>query len=358
MVDAPRNASQKNLAQVEAQKMRPYLILIHPTSVIAKVWATDVTGLRYLKQVRIKTVTKVQGADYKEETVERVKVYTTDQQKCTVQTFELQKEGNSSSTVEIGVAEVLDIPFVPILHVPFDEDEEDWPYPPLEGLAWLALAHYQSMSDQRNILRIARAGLLLLTGLTGDDVKKSVTFGPNYVFKTTNDKADGKFIEYEGSSIQAGERDLKDLETRMELLGLAPLLQKTARVAATSRAIDEDKSQSAVQAWAHRFAEVLAQAITMAGYFFKTPIEVKPIEVKIFTDFGVSLYTQTELDTLSKARANGDLTRKTYLDELQSRGLLNENLEVADEAKQAEAEAQAKAEAELAKKAEVPSKPE
>src|SRR5690606_24069096 len=44
-------------------------------------------------------------------------------------------------------------------------------YPFLEGMAWKNLEHWQSASDQRHILHVARVPILFGSGLTEEDLK-------------------------------------------------------------------------------------------------------------------------------------------------------------------------------------------
>lgn len=61
--------------------------------------------------------------------------------------------------------------------------------PMFEDLAWLNLAHWQSYSDHRNILRVARVPLLMRVGFTASELKTPVVLGPTNVLSSVNPDA-------------------------------------------------------------------------------------------------------------------------------------------------------------------------
>ena len=109
--------------------------------------------------------------------------------------------------------------------------------PPLLDMAWLNLAHWQSASDQRHILHIARVPLLFGRNLqvpeTGLDI------GPNRLILSDDPSADLRFVEHSGAAIEAGRQDLRDLEEeRMAILGLDLIARRPGHMTATAKAID------------------------------------------------------------------------------------------------------------------------
>lgn len=335
-VDMPKIADAKNVnvAEAEQEALTPYFTLLHPRTVVSKIYGPDEYGRERLTRVRMVYESLVENSNFEEEKVKCVKIVwldSSDPAHVVVRWKILEKKNQATSYSETSSGD-MDIDEIPLVEVPFTDEDTHWPEPPLIGLAWLNLRHWQSGSDQANILRIARTGMLLLRGLSTDDMKKDIVFGPNYVFKTTNDKAEGKFIEYAGTSIEAGERDLKDTETRMELFGLTPLIRNTARVAATSRSIDEGKSESKAESWARKLGEGLTRAVQIAAKWTNSVLP-DDFKVKIFSSFGISLFNQAELTALETAVARGGLTDTTFLRELQRRAVLDEDLNIEQEVK-------------------------
>ena len=116
--------------------------------------------------------------------------------------------------------------------------------PPLLDMAWLNLAHWQSASDQRHILHIARVPLLFGRNLqvpeTGLDI------GPNRLILSDDPSADLRFVEHSGAAIEAGRQDLRDLEERMAILGLDLIARRPGHMTATAKAIDAAQAHAAL----------------------------------------------------------------------------------------------------------------
>lgn len=88
----------------------------------------------------------------------------------------------------------------------------------LIDLAWLNLAHWQSASDQRHILHVARVPILFGRALQVADGE--IEIGPNRLILADDPAAGLRFVEHFGTAIAAGRQDLVDLEDRMAVLGL------------------------------------------------------------------------------------------------------------------------------------------
>ena len=115
--------------------------------------------------------------------------------------------------------------------------------PPLMDLALLNLAHWQSSSDQRHILHVARVPLLFARNLRPGE--NGLDIGPNRLIVGDSDGADLKFVEHSGSAIEAGRQDLVDLEDRMAVMGLDLIARRPGSATATARAIDAAQADSA-----------------------------------------------------------------------------------------------------------------
>ncbi|WP_420403321.1 DUF4055 domain-containing protein [Nisaea sp.] len=118
--------------------------------------------------------------------------------------------------------------------------------PPLMDLAWLNLAHWQSASDQRHILHVARVPILFGRNLTLPE--DGLELGPNRIVTGDGDGADLRFVEHSGAAIAAGRQDLIDLEDRMAVMGLDLMTRRsgTGATTATARAIDAAENSTAL----------------------------------------------------------------------------------------------------------------
>lgn len=118
--------------------------------------------------------------------------------------------------------------------------------PPLMDLAWLNLAHWQSASDQRHILHVARVPILFGRNLALPE--DGLELGPNRIVTGDGDGADLRFVEHSGAAIAAGRQDLIDLEDRMAVMGLDLMTRRSGAgsTTATARAIDAAENSTAL----------------------------------------------------------------------------------------------------------------
>ena len=203
--------------------------------------------------------------------------------------------------------------------------------PPLQELAWINLAHYQSDSDQRNILRFARFGILFMKGISQEEKDQQVTIGPAKLIKSTSADADMKVVEHSGKSVEAGRLDLQDLEGRMELLGLQPLMSRTGDATATGQAIDESKTQCDVQAWVRSLERGLVQAFGIAAEWMGEDLG-DTFRVNIFSEFGLTMRATEDIRNLIAMRQGGLISQETFLTEVRRRALLSETVDPTEEA--------------------------
>jgi hypothetical protein len=192
--------------------------------------------------------------------------------------------------------------------------------PPLEGLAHLNVAHWQSASDQRNILTLGRFAMLALSGPAPDGADGgALAVGPKTFLHSPDSAAKWYYVEPEGSAIQAGERDLERLEAQMTRLAMEPLVSRPGDATATAAAIASNRAHSAVKAWAVGLKDALEQVLVVMARWGG---EAQGGTVDVNTDF-TETREVADLDALARAREAGDLSREAYLAELQRRGVLS-----------------------------------
>lgn len=315
LVDFPAVEGELTLKDEVDQGIRPYWSRISPEDLIA--WTYDgpeLTSIRF-KQTVVESVSRFETAY-----VTYVYEYT----KETITKF--AKDGDddwkeiSSTTNTLGE--------VPLVTAYAKKDGEMCSCPPYEKLAYLNLAHWQSQSDQFNILRFARFAILFGSGLDDDAVKQKQVIGPMNMIKTTSENADLKFVEHNGSAIDAGRTSLIDLQNLMEVVGTQPLIDKTGNSTATGKAIDASRNQAEVQAWIRSLEQAIIDAFKFHGKWTDTDAEVK---VKIYSDFKVSLFGASDIDTLSKLAIAGKLSTSTLLNEMKRRGMVAEDVDTQEE---------------------------
>ena len=176
--------------------------------------------------------------------------------------------------------------------------------PPLMDLAWLNLAHWQSDSDQRNILRLSRFGLLFGAGLDKELVQSgSLDVGPSKAILCQNADAKLTYVEHTGKAIEAGRKDLQDIEEKMEIVGQQPMMRTQPQTTATAKRVDETRKFELSESFA----------------------------INIYSDFEAVLLGASDKELLLKMRQVGELSMETHLREQQRRGTLSTDVDIEEE---------------------------
>ena len=214
---------------------------------------------------------------------------------------------------------------VPLLSFYADRQDSCLGRPPLLGLANLNIAHWQSDSDQRHILRVARFPILACSGATKDS-NNPVVVGPNQVLY--NEDPQGKFyyVEHTGTAIEAGRTDLEDLEKRMSSYGAEFLREKPGGETATAKSIDTAASTSQLSDITDRFEDFLMQVLSMTARMLGDA-EGKGGEVELCKDYSAQEADTVGLEALDKARGKRDISRTAYLKGLMARNVLPEDFD-------------------------------
>jgi hypothetical protein len=216
-----------------------------------------------------------------------------------------------------------DLNYVPITNVYSKKEAPFVANPPLEDLAWLNLRHWQSSSDQNNILHVVRVPLMFGKGFQEGELD-GLEIGANRAVTTTNENADMKYVEHTGNAINAGRQDLKDLEERMGQMGSDILIQRSvSRQTAAARKIDQAESMSIFQVILRNLENALEQSIVMAGQW----IGVDASAVNVIIGDDLSLPTQANpVDDMLKL----NLAPEAMVKELKRRGLVSDSIKEED----------------------------
>ena len=194
--------------------------------------------------------------------------------------------------------------------------------PPLLDLVNMNIAHWQSQSDQTAVLTVARFPMLASSGMMDDD---EVVVGPNQWLATRDPQGRVYYVEHSGKAINSGRLDLLDLEEKMAKYGAEFLTKKPGRQTATARALDSAEAISPLQDMTHRFVDSVNVAMQYAadwmGLEFGGTVDLN-------TDFGLSGSDGGALTALSNARQSRDISRETYLRELQRYNVLDRSFDI------------------------------
>lgn len=314
-------ATRDDAARVNA---RPYMLRINAKNMLEYVEQT-VDGETICVYARFRETVKVrEGYRWTKKT--RVREYEPG-------IWRVYEEGESGWAVrETGdmVAKGKPLKFVPVkAFYTYEMAEDGEARPPLQLLAEKNLEHFQSASDQRNILTFARFPMLAVSGQvpqTVDSEGKPVplVLGPRKILSTQEVQGKWYYVEAEGNSIEAGRKDLEALDAEMNTLSLAPLLQDSGNITATATAVNTATSNSAVESMVNNEKSVIDQCFRWMALFSGA---ATPGTIVLNTDFAAGIGKSDESSTLRDMRKTGDISRRTEWKEQQRRAVLSEDFD-------------------------------
>ena len=319
MVDAPRRDGETTRGQAAAMGLRPSMTHLRVEDILGfktKLYgnALDLSQLRIMetikeddpkdpfnqideKQVRVLDRIESGGVQVtiwrkgKDETWFVIDEYATEAEEITVISFYAQRTG-------------------------FFTGE-----PVLEDLVDVNVSHWQSQSDQRNILHFARVPILFASGRDEDE---PITISAGSAITSRNPDADMKWVEHSGKAIDAGRQDLKDLEFQMEALGLQ-LLINSVQKSATEAANDNVKETSTLAMMADSMKDALEQALQWMAFY--TGLGDVSITLNVNKEFGTTMLTAQEVTAMLGMVNAGLLSKATFLEELKRRGFVRPDLD-------------------------------
>lgn len=317
-IDVPRT-----LADDEKMNIRPYLVHIMPEQVIFAL-ATRVDGKETLTHVRIaEEVVSLQG--WEEVVTQQIRVLEMDYANIGTEEepdfvpkvrVDIHQQDEKDNWV-IVESWFMDIDFIPLVTFYADRQGFMMGRSPLDDLADLNIRHWQSMSDQISILTVARFPMLACSG--GDDEEGRLVIGPKEWLYTPDPTARFYYVEHKGAAIEAGRKDLADLEKRMQSYGAEFTKERPDRESASARALDTMEATSPLQDVTYRFNDAMNTALWMMSAWMRREHAGKATVPTEFTS-----PEAMELQTLYNSWMEGALTTEEYLKELQRRGVLSE----------------------------------
>lgn len=322
MVDAPPRQGMVTQAQAQAQNLRPYLIHLRAEDILG--WKTAViANVTTLVQLRI--MEEYTETDLKDEFAEvsKPQVRVLDLVESRVQS-RIFRKGDRDEWAEVPeMAGFYDMPQITV--VPFYANRTGFftGAPLLDDLADINIAHWQSQSDQRNILHYARVPILFGAGVPDTAIG---VIGASTAVVADNPEATLKWVEHSGKAIESGRQDLKDLEFQMETFGLQLLTARPNAQSATGEMLDANKETSILAMTADQLQDAIEQALLwMAEYGGLGQTNAAAVVNK---DFGVTMMTAQEISVLLNAVNTGNISRKTFLEEMARRGAIRADIDI------------------------------
>lgn len=311
----PTGGATKTVAQQRAIGARPYFVHVDPRNVLG--WrAQRINGVRTLTQLRMLERVEEPAGAWGVQCIEQVRVLEPN-------AFQVYRK-NEKSEWYLHEEGAVTIGCIPLATIYTGRTGFMTARPPLIDLAHLNVEHWQSASDQRNILHVARVPILFGAGF---EETTEIKVGVDSAVTHADPQAKLEYVEHSGKAISAGRQDLVDLEERMSVMGAELLVSKPGTKTATESAADTAEANSALAAMTRDMQDVLAQALYFAAKWDKAGESGGTVKLHD----GFATLEEFSVTDLLRARQIGVISSETVFAELQRRGLLDEALKWDDE---------------------------
>jgi hypothetical protein len=327
LVDNPAVPKGLTVAEENELGLRPSIVHVRPDQLIGWIVDRDLAGHPFLSQIRIREKFCQPVPPWGEKEVEQIRVFNAPKG-GEPGTWQIHRRSDDGKWLQ-HASGTYDGTRIPLFTHYTGRTGLMTAEPPLEALAWANIEHWQSRSDQANCVRFARIAMLYLIGFTEEEVKKFIAGGVSWgsIPWSKNESAKVGAVEHQGSAIEAGERDVKNIEQRMEVLGLRPFLERRDTTTATGVAANESTQGSILQGWVSGLAIVATEAVRYALSLANEEVPDK-FAVQIHRDFIVPIAGREDAALLLQAFQAMAIDARTLVTELKRRGILGENVDV------------------------------
>lgn len=308
-------------ADEQAAKVRPYVVMIRPQQVIG--WrSSSADGEHVLTQFRYMESVEEDDGAFGTKCVDQIRVLEPGAWK-TYRKADSQDKKSEWVLHEQGVSSLKHIPLATLYT---GRTGYMTAKPPLLELAHLNVKHWQSQSDQDNILHVARVPMLAIIGI--DDDTWELKVGTASATKLPKD-GDMKWVEHTGKSIEAGQASLTDLEDQMRIAG-AKLLQKEKQAVKTATQAEDEAAQelSPLQTMAGQLEDTIDQVLQ---FFAEFTGEQQGGHVQINGNFDSDFIPETTLPLLLNLATQGKISDETLFSELQRRNVVSSDIKWEEE---------------------------
>ncbi|SEC25216.1 protein of unknown function [Pseudomonas saponiphila] len=316
LVDYPPAEGLKTKADEKSAGVRPYGVIIKPGQVLG--WRSEPRGGQiFLTQFRYMESVEVDDGAFGCKNIDQIRVLVPG----AWATYREVEDGKGKKVWMLYEEGATSLPVIPLATFYTKRTGFLTATPPLLELANMNVKHWQSQSDQDNILHVARVPMLAVSGI---DDGSLITVGAGAATLLPKD-CEMKWVEHTGKAIEAGRQSLQDLVEDMRLAG-AKLLQRERQTIKTASQSEEEAAQemSPLQTMAGQLEDALDQVLQFFALWMGLP-EGGHVKVKgnFDIDFAPEL-TMPFLLSLNKARILSD---QSLFEEVQRRGLLSDELD-------------------------------
>jgi hypothetical protein len=318
--------------------IRPYWVPIKKENILS--WRTSVEqGVTVLRQIVLKECSYVPDGAYGEQEQTRYRVFYNE---AGVVGFTLLEVLQSRVVVEVDRGTYPTQPTIPIVEVRtsgrrglFDSR------PPLQGLGYLNVAHYQQWSDQATSIHKTCVPIFVRIGFEApvDGQGNRVTLGPDSGLDLPI-SGDAKYVSHDGASLGSVKASIDDLVAQIATLGLSMLAsEKRVAETATAKRIDKSATDSALAVTARGMQDAVEQALLIHARYLNVD---DGGSVEINRDYENLTLDAQQIGALSALVVNGHLTIETLWKMLAAGNVLPDDFTPDDEKAALDAEAELK----------------
>lgn len=341
----PASSFPRTKAQDDELGLRPYVRVIRADELLG--WKHDVVdGKPVLLQIRIhEFVTETDPDDpFLEIRIEQVRVV-----EPFMHSIWQEREDADGKTrwmlIDVIFTEFEMIPIVPL----YTNKQKFLVGEPLfTDMANLNTAHWQSDSDQTNIVHTIRIPILFGTGLSEAGEEPIVAVGPNSM--TIGEAGSTlKYVEHTGKAASVGFEAISKLEENITRMGAEIIMNKrTGTPTATGRALDQAESDTEMAVVSTNVEDTWQETFRhlMVAFGIEAEPTMDQIGVNMNKDFNLGIWDVSAIKDLLNMRTAGDLSRDTMWFEMKRIGILSEDFDEEAEAQLLDLEKEANMEAE------------
>jgi len=308
-------------ADEQAAKVRPYAVMVRPQQVLG--WrSSSVDGEHVLTQFRYMESVEEDDGLFGTKCVDQIRILEPG-------SWSIYRKADASDKKDqwaLFDKGTTSLTYIPLATLYTGRTGYMTAKPPLLELAYLNVKHWQSQSDQDNILHVARVPMLAISGIDDDTWELKVGTA-NATKLPTNGKME--WVEHTGASIEAGRTSLADLEDQMRVAG-AKLLQKDKQAVKTATQSEEEAAQelSPLQTMAGQLEDALDQVLQFYAAFIG---EKEGGHVQVQGNFDIDFAPETTLPLLLTMASQGRLSDETLFSEMQRRNVVSSDIKWDDE---------------------------
>lgn len=320
LADYPPAQDLKTKADEKAAGVRPYGVIIKPGQVLG--WRSEPRGgQQFLTQFRYMETVEVDDGAFGCKSIDQIRVLAPG----TWATYREVEDGKGQKVWQVNEEGVTSLEVIPLATFYTKRTGFMTATPPLLELANMNVKHWQSQSDQDNILHIVRVPMLAVSGLEDG---QTITVGAGSATHLPKG-CEMKWVEHTGKAIEAGRQSLLDLVEDMRLAG-AKLLQKEKQTIKTASQSEEEAAQemSPLQTMAGQLEDVLDQVLQYFAMWMKQP---EGGHVKVRGNFDIDFLPEVTMPFLLKLNQSGIISDQTLFEEVQRRGMLSDEIDWEEE---------------------------